>query len=277
MDDGLKVVDFPSVLEGELKIFGFTSLELLVIGLISGFVWLLLADYGELAIAASLLTFAFLVLLKAMMPEETGYTFPAYAAYFLFKGKTVYAHEIDTTKYIPSLNFVDDWICKLSDGLASVIEVKPVNFFYALPVEQRAYLDSYKEMLNSLDFPIQILSIACEFDITRYMNHLVLRYRDEDIAANPVLRNVLDDYIRWLNHVVGETIQRRYFIVVTAQDVSELRRRVETVIAGLRRGGIHAEILNRDGILTLYDLINYRRIMPANYDSTKLLLREVEQ
>jgi len=90
MDEGLRV-DFPSVLEGELKIFGFTSLELLVIGLISGFVWLLLADYGEFAIAASLLTFAFLVLLKAMMPEETGYAFPAYAAYFLFKRKTVYA------------------------------------------------------------------------------------------------------------------------------------------------------------------------------------------
>ena len=91
MDEGLRVVDFPSVLEGELKIFGFTSLELLVIGLISGFVWLLLADYGEFAIAASLLTFALLILLKAMMPEETGYAFPAYAAYFLFKRKTVYA------------------------------------------------------------------------------------------------------------------------------------------------------------------------------------------
>ena len=279
MDEGLRVVDFPSVLEGELKIFGFTSLELLVIGLISGFVWLLLADYGEFAIAASLLTFALLVLLKAMMPEETGYAFPAYAAYFLVKRKTVYAHEVDTTKYIPSLKFVDDWICKLPDGLASVIEVKPVNFFYALPAEQRAYLDSYKDMLNSLDFPIQILSIACEFDITSYMNHLVLRYRDEDIAANPMLRNVLDDYIRWLNRVVGETIQRRYFIVVTVQseDVSELKRRVETVIAGLRRGGIQAEILNRDGILAIYDLINYRRIMPANYDSTKLLLKEVGQ
>lgn len=278
MDEGLRVVDFPSVLEGELKIFGFTSLELLVIGLISGFVWLLLADYGEFAIAASLLTFAFLVLLKAMMQEETGYAFPAYAAYFLFKRKTVYAHEIDTTKYIPSLRFVDDWICKLSDGsIASVIEVKPVNFFYALPAEQRAYLDSYKDMLNSLDFPIQILSIAGEFDITRYMNHLVLRYRDEDIAANPMLRNVLDDYIRWLNRVVEETIQRRYFIVVTAQEVSELKRRVETVIAGLRRGGIQAEILNRDGILALYDLINYRRIMPANYDSTKLLLEGMGQ
>ena len=134
---------------------------------------------------------------------------------FCSKGKRFTLHEIDTTKYIPSLRFVDNWICKLSDGLASVIEVKPVNFFYALPAEQRAYLDSYKDMLNSLDFPIQILSIAGEFDITRYMNHLVLRYRDEDIAANPMLRNVLDDYIRWLNRVVGETIQRRYFVVVT--------------------------------------------------------------
>jgi len=66
-------------------------------------------------------------------------------------------------------------------------------------------------------------------------------------------------------------------ITVQSEDVSELKRRVETVIAGLRRGGIQAEILNRDGILALYDLINYRRIMPANYDSTKLLLREVGQ
>lgn len=279
-ENGLRVVGFPTVLEGELRLLGtFTPTELLVTGMVSCLIWLLLKDFGSTAIAVALVVFASLIVLKVMMPDEVGYYFPLYAAHFMLKRRSVYAHELDTTKYIPAMSFIDSWIMQLTNGVAVVVEVSPVNFFYSLPAEQRAYIDTYKNVLNSLDFPIQIMSIASEFDITRYMNRLVLRYRDEDVVMNPVLRDVLDDYINWLDTEISDVIQRRYFIIVSVPSgrsreamTAELKRRAETLVMGLRRGNIQARILDRSEILALYELISCRENMPKNYNSAKVLV-----
>ncbi|RLI79366.1 hypothetical protein DRP05_04200 [Archaeoglobales archaeon] len=277
--EGLKVVEFPTVIEGELKFLGkFTTMELLTSFLISIAAFQALSNFStSTAFAASLITFASIILLKLTMPEEVGYYFPLYASYFALKRKTVYAHELDTTKYIPAMSFVDGWIVKLTNGFAAVIEVEPVNFFYSLPADQRSFIDAYKSMLNSIDFPIQILSVSSEFDISRYMNKLLMRFRDGDIAENPVLREALDDYIRWLDSEIRDVFQRRYFVIVSAKKkseeaaVAELKRRVETVVAGLRRGGIQAKILEREDILAIYEILSSRMVLPGNYSSSKFI------
>ena len=274
---GLRVVDFPSIVKAESVILGaFSLIELLVVILISAYTWFVLKGLGSVAIGIAGGVFAFLVFLKVASPEEVGFLFPLYEIKYGLKKTTVYSHEFDTSKNIPSLETVDGWAVKLKDGYAAIIAVQPVNFFYSTPSDQRAYIDSYKSMLNSLDFPIQVLSIASEFDINRYMNRLITRFKDPDIAQNPVMREVVDDYIRWLDRNVRIAIQRQYFIVVTVLEkkagegvsLGELRRRAEVVISGLLRGGITARILERDEILQLYELIFYRKNTLKNYNSS---------
>ncbi|ADC64627.1 hypothetical protein Ferp_0452 [Ferroglobus placidus DSM 10642] len=276
---GLRVVEFPSVVQAESKLFGlFTPVEILTLFLISSSVWILLRGFGVVSVAVAAGVFAFLVFMKAMMPEEVGYMFPLYEARFAARKKAVYAHELDTTKYLPSTDFVDGWVMRMKDGYGAIIEVQPVNFFYSTPADQRAFLDSFKSTLDSLDFPIQILSIAAEFNAGRYLNRLMLRLKDEDIAANPILSELAHAYLAGLDEDVRTAIMRRYFVVVTVPKkteevaIGELKRRVETVASGLRRGGIPAKLLEREDILALYELIANRTTMPKNYNSAKVVV-----
>jgi len=274
---GLRVIDFPSVIRAESKLFGvFDTIELLVIFLLSASAWVVLKSLGTVSIIASATVFVTLTFLKAASPEEVGFMFPLYELRFALRKTTVYSHELDTTKHLPSLETVEGWAVKLRDGYAAIIEVQPVNFFYSTPSDQRAYIDSYRNMLNSLDFPIQILSVSSEFDVNRYMNRFITRLKDPDIAENPVMRSVAEGYLSWLDRQVRVAIQRRYFVVVTVpkrkggEEVSlgELRRRAEVVVTGLERGGISAKILQRDDILQLYELISCRKNLPRNFNSS---------
>ncbi len=278
-ETGLRVIDFPSVLQVESKLFGlFSPVELLAIFLISSVAWILLKGLGTISIVASVVVFAFAVFMKALMPDEVGYLFPLYEARFAVKKRTIYAHELDTTKGIPSLKFISNWIVKTS-GYVAVIEVLPVNFFYSTPADQRAFLDAYRAMLDSLDFPIQILSVTSEFDMGGYLNRFMLRLKDEDIASNPTLSELAQAYINWLDDQVRSVFMRRYFVIVSVQDkksedvsISELKRRVEVVASGLRRGGMITRVLERDDILSLYELIENRTILPKNYNSVKFAI-----
>lgn len=276
---GLRVVEFPSVVQAESRLFGlFTAVEILTLFLISSAVWILLRGFGIVAVAVAAGVFAFSVFMKAMMPEEVGYMFPLYEARFAARKKSVYAHELDTTKYLPSTDFVDGWVLKMKDSYGAVIEVHPVNFFYSTPADQRAFLDSFRSALDSLDFPIQILSIAAEFDAGRYLNRFMLRLKDEDVATNPVLSELAHAYLAGLDSDVRTAIMRRYFVAVTVSGkseevaIGELKRRVETVSSGLRRGGIATRLLERDHVLALYELIANRTNTPGNYCSAKVVV-----
>lgn len=280
-DTGLRVVEFPSLLQSESKILGvYTTQELLAMFLGSSAVWLCLKPLGIASIGAAAAVFAVMAILKAVVPEEVGYAFPLYEARFAVKKRIQYAYEEGTTKYITSLKFVDNWVLKLRSGYAAVIEVQPVNFFYATPAEQRAIVSAYASALETLDFPIQIISLSCEFDVSCYLNRFVLRLKDDDVVSNPLLSDLARGYLRYLDEVAKRAYRRRYFVVVfvpAEKDeqvaLGELRRRLETAAAALGRGGLHTRILERDDVLQLYELIVTRRTLPKNYSSAKLLFK----
>ena len=273
------MVEFPAVIQAESRIFGiYTPVELLTMFLVSSAAWIVLKGFGLISIGLAAGIFAALLLLRAVVPEEVGYAFPLYELKFAWRKKTVYSHELDTTKHIPNLDFVDGWVMRMRDSYGAVVEARPVNFFYSTPAERRAILDSYRAMLNSLDFPIQILSISYRFNLGRYLNRLLMRLRDEDIATNPFLRSMVEEYIRWLDAEVSTAIMRRYYIIVTVPkkeeqiSIGELKRRAETVISGLRRGGIAARLLEREDILEIYELLANRAVQPKNYSSAKVII-----
>ncbi len=280
---GLRVVDFPSVLQAESKIFGvYTMQEILVAFLAAAATWICLKPFGTVSVAAAIATFAVIVILKAMVPDEVGYAFPLYEARFALKKKVEYAYEKGTTQNIPALKFVDNWVLKLAGGCAAVAEVSPVNLFYSSPADQGAFIDGYASFLKSLDFPVQIISISHEFDIAGYLNRFVLRLKDDDVVGNDVLDDMARGYLRLLDEVSKRTHRRRYFIAVSVPKgkdentaLGELRRRVETVAAALGRVGLQTKILSRDDVLQLYELINTKKVLPKNYASSAFLVSQL--
>ncbi len=276
--EGLKIVNFPSIFKYENKILGaYSTIELLVVLIVSLTIGLILRSFGIYAVAASATIFAVYTFFKVASPEEVGFAFLAYEAKFATGKTKIFAHELDQTGPLISMDFVDGWIVKMNGKLGSIVEVYPVNFFYATPGEQRSYIDGFRDMLNSIDFKIQIISVAAEFDANKYMNRFLLRMKDEDVALNPVMREVAKDYITWLDSEIVSSLKRRYFIAVCVTDrgdvsVGELKRRVETVVTSLQRAGIEARVLDRDEILAAYEFFFSRKNYPKNFNSRKMLV-----
>ncbi len=279
--EGLRIVNFPSIFKYENKILGtYNTIELLLVLIVSLSVGLVLKDFGIYAVATSTAIFVVYTFFKVLSPEEVGFAFIAYEARFATGKSKVFANELDQTGSLISLESVDGWIVKMNGKLTSVIEVYPVNFFYSTPSEQRSYIDGFRNMLNSIDFKIQIIGIAAEFDANKYMNRFLLRMKDEDVALNPVMRDVAKDYIMWLDSEIGSSLKRRYFVTICVTDkgdvsIGELKRRVETVISSLQRAGIEARVLDRSEILATYEFLFSRKNYPKNFNSRKLLVGDL--
>lgn len=54
-------------------------------------------------------------------------------------------------------------------SLRAVVEVTPINFGILSPEEQRAVIHAYKEFLNSLDFPVQIVMRTTNLNVDEYL------------------------------------------------------------------------------------------------------------
>lgn len=270
--EGLRYVEFPSVLKVESKIFGvYESHELLVVLFISLIPVLLLPK--ESGLLAAGIMFVTITIIKLLTPElNPVYLFSALT--FLGGKKQIYAAE-EHDYSITDIR-AEDWYLESDESYIAVLEVNPVNLFYALPDEQRNIIDSYKTLINQLDFPIQIICISVAIDLDRYLLSILRRAQDEDIASNSVMREVLLDYTRWFEYQIRNmnVVQRKYYVITSIAkkskdlDLTELRRRIEIIASGLRRGGMSASILGRNEILQIYDLINQRKVLPLNLKST---------
>jgi len=173
---------------------------------------------------------------------------------------------------------------KTSYGYVAVVEVQPVDFFYTSIEERKNAYRAFATFLNNIEFPIQILCLSTEFDTSRYLNRIMLRLKDEDIAYNDPLREVTKGFLNWLSDMTSTVKHRRYYVVVSVsnaefknvkeeQKLNELKKRVVTVEMALRNGGMNARVLSKNEVLKLYEMIFTRRAnIAGNYNSTTLFM-----
>ena len=95
----------------------------------------------------------------------------------------------------------------------AVIEATAINFDLLSEDEQNATIYAYSNLVNSLNYPIQILIRTRQVDITNYINYLKRFLREQPTAA---LREQLQDYIDFCEQLVLENIvlSKRFFMVI---------------------------------------------------------------
>ncbi|NTV30661.1 hypothetical protein HGA91_01600 [candidate division WWE3 bacterium] len=109
---------------------------------------------------------------------------------------------------------IKDGVLVLSGGkFRVVIEATAINFDLLSEDEQNATIFAYSNLVNSLNYPIQILVRTRQVDITNYLSYLKKYLRDQPTAA---LREQLQDYIDFCQQLVLENIvlQKRFFVVI---------------------------------------------------------------
>lgn len=96
---------------------------------------------------------------------------------------------------------------------AIVLEVSAINFGLLSEREQDATIYAYAQLLNSLTFPIQIILVSKQKDITDYIKLLDGRIVQ---TQNPLLQNQLTKYRDFIKSVVrqGNVLDKKFYVAI---------------------------------------------------------------
>lgn len=94
-----------------------------------------------------------------------------------------------------------------------VIEAQAINFDLLSEAEQDAAIYSYANLINSLDFPMQVVIRTRQVDITNYIEYLKSFRR---LQPTSILRQQLDNYITFIQELVSENtvLFKKFYVVV---------------------------------------------------------------
>lgn len=125
------------------------------------------------------------------------------------------AQKINTTtqKFVGIQDIVDDVVMLPNGQSCLVLEVKATNFSLQSDGEQEAKIYSYAMLLNSLSFPIQILVISRELDISSYINLLDTEAKR---AISPKLASNITEYKKFVQELVqvNTVLDKKFYVVL---------------------------------------------------------------
>lgn len=121
--------------------------------------------------------------------------------------------EASTQHYLP-IEAIKEGVVLLTDhSLKSVILVSSVNFALKGEQEKNAIVSAFQNFLNSLDFPIQILSTSRQLDLSNYLETIERQAAKQE---NPLLKIQTEEYINFINELLtySSIMEKRFYVVV---------------------------------------------------------------
>lgn len=175
----------------------------------------------------------------------------------------------------------DDVIVLKSGGLRAILMTSSLNFALKSTEEQDATIYRYQNLLNSLDFPIQIVAASRKFDITPYVEMLEQKQTQQE---NELLKIQTSEYIVFIKELTKMTnvMTESFYLVIpygssiakktgffskffgggqkqsAAQEEkfqelkNNLWQRMEFVVSGLRGIGLKAIPLKTEELVELF-------------------------
>lgn len=118
-----------------------------------------------------------------------------------------------TQDHLP-IEDVIDGIVILKDGSAAVVmQISSVNFDLLSEKEQSALVFAYGGIINSLNFPIQVVIRSNTKDVTTYINNLK---EARDKQTNPLLKERIQQYQKFVEEMVkrNDVLSKSFYVVV---------------------------------------------------------------
>lgn len=124
-----------------------------------------------------------------------------------------------TQSFVPILEIRDGVVVMKDHSLRLVLITSSINFALRSHDEQIALLLQYQNMLNSLDFPIELFVQSRRLDIVPYLKTLEKQLGVEQ--ENELLRIQIQEYIHFIKAFTEDTriMEKRFFVVVSYSSV----------------------------------------------------------
>ncbi len=185
-------------------------------------------------------------------------------------------------KHLPIKEIKDGVLILKSGGLRAILMTSSINFALKSTDEQDAIVHRYQALLNSLDFPIQIMAASRKFDIEPYLETLKQHQEKQENELLKVQTSEYLDFVKGLTETTNIMTESFYLIVPynpsitkkigffgnllggfkknkdssSQESFEELKnnlwQRVEFITAGLRSTGLKAVPLKTDELIELF-------------------------
>jgi hypothetical protein len=131
---------------------------------------------------------------------------------FLFSPRKIGYLDSKMRKFV-SISKIEDDVIYLQNGtMKAVIHVQPINFHILSQKQKEAIISAYKDFLNSLDFPIQIVMRTVNLNIDDYLKNLEVkvRGRKKEHLTNQFLD--FEDFMR--KYIEENSVRNRLFYII---------------------------------------------------------------
>ncbi len=125
-----------------------------------------------------------------------------------------------TQKFTDIFDITNDLLILVNGSISKILQLGTINFGLLSEEEQDAAIYAYASILNSLNFPIQIVIRTQTKDITNYLNSLI---EAENKTKNDNHRQQIARYRDFVKDWVKNSniLDKRFYVVITA-DALEL-------------------------------------------------------
>ncbi len=119
-----------------------------------------------------------------------------------------------TQDHLPIEDVIDGVVILKDGSAAMVMQLSSVNFDLLSEREQSALVFAYGGILNSLNFPIQILIYSNAKDVSSYLDNLKL---SEERQINSQLRQRIVSYRKFVEETVkkNEVLSKSFYVIVS--------------------------------------------------------------
>lgn len=114
---------------------------------------------------------------------------------------------------LPIADITDGIVIYKTGGAALIMESTSLNFGLLSEKEQKAVIASYAGLLNSFNFPVQIVVRSQKKDISIYLDFL--NSANQKIKA-PKLKAIMDDYTKFIQDAIKKknVLSKKFYIVI---------------------------------------------------------------
>jgi len=118
-----------------------------------------------------------------------------------------------TQEHLPVEDIVNNIVVLKDGNCATVLQVSSVNFDLLAENEQNALVYAYGGILNSLNFPIQVLIRTKTKDISSYLKNLKTY---ENKQNNPLLKERIVNYEKFIEEMVkkNDVLSKIFYIII---------------------------------------------------------------
>ncbi|MBU2028419.1 hypothetical protein KJ761_00830 [Patescibacteria group bacterium] len=126
----------------------------------------------------------------------------------------------------------DDVIVLKNGTLRGVLNISAINYDLKSTQEQEAIIEQYKNFLNSLDFPIQILINSRKINIEKYINFIERKEKDQ---SSELLRFQISEYKNFIKQLVSVSniMDKNFYIVVPFSSIENREKGIFDSLSSL--------------------------------------------